>query len=84
MKATLKLFATLSKYLPAEARKTSCIDLELATGTTLLELIAQYRIPPELCALMLLNGVFIPPGERVTRILSEGDTVAIWPPVGGG
>ena len=84
MKATLKLFATLSKYLPAEAQKTGCVELEPATGTTVQELITHSRIPPELCALVLINGVFIPSLERVTRILSEGDIVAIWPPVGGG
>jgi thiamine biosynthesis protein ThiS len=84
MKATLKLFATLSKFLPAESRRTSCLELELAPGTTLQELIARYRIPPELCSLLLINGTFIPPGERATRVLTDGDAVAIWPPVGGG
>jgi molybdopterin synthase sulfur carrier subunit len=84
MKASLKLFATLSKYLPPEARKTSCLELELAPGTTLHELLAQCGIPPEHCALLLINGVFVPPPERDSRVLSEGDIVAIWPPVGGG
>ena len=84
MKATLKLFATLSKYLPAEAQKSRFVELELESGTTFVEVIARFRIPPELCSLVLINGVFVPPAERTTRILTEGDIVAIWPPVGGG
>jgi sulfur carrier protein ThiS len=84
MRATLKLFATLSKYLPAEVRKSSCVELELEPGTTFQEVIARFRIAPEMCSLVLVNGVFIPPAERISRILSEGDIVAIWPPVGGG
>lgn len=84
MKATLKLFATLSKLLPAEAQRTSRVDLELEPGTTVQDLIDRYRIPPDQCALVLVNGAFVAPADRATRILAEGDTVAIWPPVGGG
>ena len=84
MTVTLKLFATLARLLPAQAQKTNCLELSLEPGTTLQALIACHRIPPELCALVLINGVFIPPEERASRILSDGDAVAIWPPVGGG
>lgn len=84
MKATLKLFATLSKFLPAEAQRTSRIDLELEPGTSVQSLIDRYRIPPEQCALVLVNGAFVAPADRATKLLAEGDTLAIWPPVGGG
>lgn len=84
MKVALKLFASLSRYLPAEAQKTSRLDLDLTPGTTVQELIVLHRIPPELCSLVLLNGVFVAPGERAARSLDEGDVLAIWPPVAGG
>jgi sulfur carrier protein ThiS len=84
MKAALKLFASLARFLPPEAQRTSRIDLELEPGFTVQALIDRYRIPPEHCSLVLLNGVFVPPGERATRILVEGDVLAIWPPVAGG
>ena len=84
MKATLKLFATLSRFLPAEVQRTSCLDLDLQPGATLQELITRFRIPPDQCALVLVNGVFIPAADRASRALVEGDTVAIWPPIGGG
>lgn len=84
MKVTLKLFATLSRHLPPESQKTSRWDLDLEPGTTVQGLIAGCRIPPEQCALVLVNGAFVSLPERETRRLSEGDVVAIWPPVGGG
>ena len=34
--------------------------------------------------LVLVNGVFVTPGQFATRVLEPGDVLAIWPPVGGG
>jgi sulfur carrier protein ThiS len=34
--------------------------------------------------LVLINGVFVPPPERTSRALKEGDVLAIWPPIAGG
>jgi len=84
MQVALKLFATLGKLLPAAAQHPNGLELELAPGTTVQELIAAQRIPPDLCALVLVNGVYIAPSERAAWALAQGDTVAIWPPVGGG
>ena len=84
MKATLKLFASLLERLPEAARPSSRVELELPAGATVQDLIDRFRIPPDLCALVLLNGAFLAPEERASRALAEGDTVAIWPPVGGG
>ncbi len=84
MRATLKLFASLSDYLPPEARRTGALDLDLEPETTLAGLVVARGLPPEQCRIVLLNGVFVPERERAGRTLSEGDVVAIWPPVAGG
>ena len=84
MKVTLKLYATLSDYLPEEARKKSALELELAPGTTPAQVIAERNLPLKLCHLVLIDGVFVPPAERAQRTLAEGDTLAIWPPIAGG
>jgi sulfur carrier protein ThiS len=41
-------------------------------------------MPEKLVKLVLVNGVYVPPEERATRTLVEGDVLAIWPPVAGG
>ncbi|MBI5923705.1 MAG: MoaD/ThiS family protein [Betaproteobacteria bacterium] len=84
MKAALKLYASLSDYLPAESRKTNRIELELEPGTTVMDLIDRYRLPQQLCKLVLIDGSFVPPEEREARALQEGEVLAIWPPIAGG
>lgn len=80
----LKLYASLADHLPPEAQATSSLPLALAPGTTVGQIIAQRRLPEKSCHLVLINGVFIPPAERASRTLSDGDELAIWPPVAGG
>ena len=43
-----------------------------------------YRLPHKLVHLVLFNGLYVPPAERATRALNDGDVLAIWPPVAGG
>lgn len=84
MNVTLKLFATLSDYLPLEARKDNALALDVAPATTIRQLIEQYNLPEKLTHLVLINGEFVPPGARASRTLHEGDVMAIWPPIAGG
>ena len=84
MKITLKLFATLTDYLPATSRYTNIVELEVADGATLLQVIEPYQLPPALVHLVLVNGKYIEPGKRASQTLSEGDVLAIWPPIAGG
>ena len=84
MKVTLKLYAMLSDYLPTEARKSNALELELEAGTTVAACIEDLKLPPKLCHLVLIDGVFVPPTARAQRALAEGDTLAIWPPIAGG
>jgi molybdopterin converting factor small subunit len=83
MKITFKLFATLTDYLPP-GRKHNTVELELDPSTTIGELIERFNLPVKLVHLVLVNGVYIEPAQRMTRTLSDGDALAIWPPVAGG
>jgi sulfur carrier protein ThiS len=83
-KITFKLFAQLQDYLPAEARKTNACEVEIAETTSVAEVIERYRLPARMVHLVLLDGAFVPPGDRAARILRDGETLAIWPPVAGG
>jgi len=83
MKIRVKLYATLGKYLPEGAIRNEA-DMEVAEGTRVAELIERLELPLEYCHLVLVNGVYLAPGERADAALSEGDALAIWPPVAGG
>ena len=83
MKVGFKLFASLSDHLPPGHRGNR-IELEVAADTTITDMIASFRVPERSAHLVLVNGVFVPPGERPTYRLSDGDELAIWPPIAGG
>jgi sulfur carrier protein ThiS len=84
MNITLKLFASLTDYLPAEAKYTNLVALDIAPQTTIGQLVEQYRLPPRQVHLVLVNGTYIAPEQRANQTLAEGDVLAIWPPIAGG
>jgi len=84
MKIAFKLYATLTDYLPPEARTSNRVELDIAPGATIADVIAPYGLPMKLVHLVLVNGVYIAPEDRATRTFAEGDVLAIWPPIAGG
>ncbi|MBL8363244.1 MAG: sulfur carrier protein ThiS [Rubrivivax sp.] len=84
MQITFKLYASLTEHLPPERRVGNQMPLEVAEGATIADVIAPFNLPMKLVHLVLINGVFIPPEQRATRALQEGDVLAIWPPIAGG
>lgn len=84
MQITFKLYASLTEYLPADRRTSNQMQLEVAPDASISEIIAPFNLPMKLVHLVLINGVFVPPEERASRKLAEGDVLAIWPPIAGG
>ena len=84
MTITLKLFASLVDHLPAGARASHRIDLDVESGATVLDVIRRQGIPEAACAIVLVDGEWVARRDRATRTLSEGRVLAIWPPVAGG
>lgn len=83
MKITLKLYASLGQYLPEGAARNEA-SIEVDEGTTIDGVLTRWNVPKESCHLVLLNGVFQPPGTWASVELGAGDALAIWPPVAGG
>jgi sulfur carrier protein ThiS len=84
MRITFKLYASLGEYLPADRRQGNAMPLDLPEGATIAEAIAPFGLPMKLVHLVLVNGVFVPPEQRASRALADGDVLAIWPPIAGG
>ncbi len=71
---TLKCYATLAAYNPPKGEMT------VPESTNLAGLVEMLGIPPGEVKLMFVNGR----GSRQDQVLSEGDRVGLFPPVGGG
>lgn len=84
MQITFKLYASLGEYLPADRRQGNELPLEVAEGATIAEVIAPFNLPTKLVHLVLVNGRYVEPADRLTRPLQAGDVLAIWPPIAGG
>jgi len=83
MKVTLKLYASLARFLPDHAHRNQ-ISIEVEDDTTILALLDRYNVPQVACHLVMVNGLFQPREARASVALKEGDELAVWPPVAGG
>ncbi len=83
MNVSVKLYAVLGRHLPPNS-KDNTAELTVADGCSVMDVIRRLDLPAEHCHLVLVDGIFVPPGERETCVLRQGDALAIWPPVAGG
>ena len=84
MRITFKLYASLTQHLPAQARQSNQVSLDLPEGTSIASIIEPFGMPEKLVHLVLVNGVYVPPAERLSFTPKDGDVLAIWPPIAGG
>ncbi len=79
MKIELHLFASLSAYLPADAKDRTCI-IEAPSGIFVKDVVDKMKIPRAHVKLIFLNGI----RAKDTDPLKDGDRLALFPPIGGG
>lgn len=84
MNITLKLFASLTDYLPEQGRGSNQVTCDVNDDATVAKIIETCQLPPKLVHLVLVNGTYVAPAQRATQTLKEGDALAIWPPIAGG
>ena len=79
IKVDCRLYAALRKYAP-EYRLGEAMELELPDETTLAELYELLKVPPDEVKRTFVNGL----SKAPSHLLSDGDRVALFPPIGGG
>ncbi|MBI4550973.1 MAG: MoaD/ThiS family protein [Candidatus Latescibacteria bacterium] len=79
MTVSVKLFATLTKYLPAGSMKKTTM-LTLDDGATTDDLVVKLGIPDGHVHLTLVDGKHVPKGAP----LHDGAVVSLFPPIAGG
>ncbi len=80
MKIQLKLFASLTRFLPDQKDSGFSNLVEIDKGTTIEELLDHLKIPREQPKIIFLNGIH----AEGTTVLKEGDRLGIFPPLAGG
>ena len=79
MLVKVKLFATLRELFP-DLGIGEAMEVQLPHGASVRDLVGNLGIPPEEVKLVYVNGRL----KNMEYVLSEGDEVGIFPPVGGG
>lgn len=79
MKIELKLYASLSPYMPQKTGENPYM-VEITEGITIGEFLENLKIPADAVRIIFLNGVH----AREDEILKEGDRVGVFPPLAGG
>ena len=84
MRIHVRLFASLRDRFPSDDRGRG--EIELDDRASLAELIERLEIPDPLAQMVLVDGLQEPRSreERARRIIEDGQTVSIFPPVAGG
>ena len=80
MKIEVKLYASLSRYMPQAALEQSQRYLEVGEGTTIKALLENLKVPLETVKLIFLNGIH----AKSDEVLKDGDRLGVFPPVAGG
>ncbi|MBU2644567.1 MoaD/ThiS family protein [bacterium] len=79
MKVELRLFASFMEYLPATAEGHR-VELELAEGTTVRDVLVDLGVPLDMVKLIFANGV----KTDLDYTIQDGDRIGAFPPVAGG
>jgi molybdopterin synthase sulfur carrier subunit len=79
MRVTVRVYATLCRYVPGVFAGTP-IEMELPDGATVADLIERMEIPAREVKIAFVNGRTRSPDW----LLESGDEAGIFPPTGGG
>ena len=77
-KIQLNLYASLSRFMPEEARSGDGLVLDV--GTTVRAVLVRFGVPLETVKMIFINGRH----AEMDTVLEDGDRLGVFPPVAGG
>ena len=80
MKVEVKLYASLTRYLPGDADSHAPRILDIDRDTTIIQLLEHLKVPMKSVKLIFLNGIHASGDET----LNDGDRLGVFPPIAGG
>ncbi len=83
MKIKIKLFASLMDSLPKGADNQE-VEIEVGEAATPVQVMEDLKIPLKLVHMVVIDGETLNQEEIRSRILVEGQTMFVFPPVSGG
>jgi molybdopterin synthase sulfur carrier subunit len=78
MRIELRLYASLSRFMPEQWRGSPTVEVN--EGVTVKGLLEAMKVPLEIVKVIFINGVHAKGDEA----LRDGDRVGVFPPVAGG
>ena len=78
MKVELRLYASLSVYMPTKNDATLVVNID--EGISIRGLLKKFKVPADSVKIIFLNGVHALGDE----VLKEGDRIGVFPPIAGG
>jgi len=81
MNITLKLYAALGEFLPAEAQ-ANAVKVDVPDDATISDVLTSHQVPLGRCHLIMINGHQHDRNALSSTKLAGGDTLAVLPPAG--
>ena len=79
MQVTIRLHATLKRYIPPGSSGDALV-LEVPAGSTVAEIIERLGIPPKHAGMLVCNDDYIEPSS----VVQNGQEINVFPPMAGG
>jgi molybdopterin synthase sulfur carrier subunit len=76
----VRLYPTFLRHMVGETVADGRVEVQIAEGGSILDVVHALGIPEDLVKVMMVNGR----PSRLQSALAEGDTVGLFPPLGGG
>jgi molybdopterin converting factor small subunit len=79
IRVNVRLFATLRRFFP-DYNPDKGIEVKVEEGSTVENVIQTLQLPKNEASVILINGM----SKKTTDMLTDGDQISLFTPLGGG